>query len=120
MESKTALTTLSTSRWVRSGKSWHSFCTSSERIIASPRQIRHALRHRKAGLTLSGNPRPRKPMQCLLLLRRLLCRFLGLGFLQRLAEDVAERCARIGRTILRHRLLLFGDLHRLDREVRLL
>src|SRR3954470_16549817 len=30
------LTTLSTSRWVRSGKSVHSFCTSSERIIGNP------------------------------------------------------------------------------------
>ena len=40
--------------------------------------------------------------------------------LQRFAEDVAERRARIGRSVLRHSLLLFGDLHRLDREGRLL
>src|SRR5690606_21541855 len=40
--------------------------------------------------------------------------------LQRFAEDVAEAGARIGRTILRDGFLLFGDLHRLDREVRLL
>src|SRR5689334_18471667 len=38
MESKMALTTPSTSRCVRSGKSVHSFCTSSERIIVSPRE----------------------------------------------------------------------------------
>src|SRR5205809_4417354 len=40
--------------------------------------------------------------------------------LQRLAQDVAEARARIGRTILGDRLLLLGDLQRLDREVRLL
>ena len=43
-----------------------------------------------------------------------------LPLLQRLAEDVAEDRARIRRPILRHRLLLFGDLQRLDREGRLL
>ena len=43
-----------------------------------------------------------------------------LGFLQRRAEDVAERSAAVGRAVLRHRLLLFGDLQRLDREGRLL
>src|SRR3546814_20383581 len=42
-----------------------------------------------------------------------------LAGLQRFAEDVAERRTRVRRTILRDGLLLFGDLHRLDREVRL-
>ena len=37
--------------------------------------------------------------------------------LQRLAEDVAQRCARIGRTVLLDGLLLFGELTGLDREV---
>src|SRR5690606_2640173 len=40
--------------------------------------------------------------------------------LQRLAEDVAQRCTRIRRTVLLDGLLLFGDLTCLDREVRLL
>src|SRR5205085_8406695 len=56
-------------------------------------------------------------------LRRLGLAFLGGGFgllLQRRAQDVAERSARIRRSILGDRLLLFGDLHRLDREVGLL
>src|SRR5690606_28789098 len=35
------------------------------------------------------------------------------------AEDVAERRTRVRRTVLRDGFLLFGDLHRLDREVRL-
>ena len=35
-------------------------------------------------------------------------------------EDVAEARAGIGAAVLGHGLLLFGDLHRLDREVRLL
>src|SRR5690606_1159807 len=42
-----------------------------------------------------------------------------LARLQRLAKDVAERRTRIRGTILRNGLLLFRDLHRLDREVRL-
>src|SRR3546814_2965488 len=45
---------------------------------------------------------------------------LGFARLQRFAKDIAQRRARIGRTILLHRLLLLGDLHRLDREGRLL
>src|SRR4051812_16380689 len=44
----------------------------------------------------------------------------GVALLEGLAEDVAERRTRIRRTILRDRLLLLGDLHRLDREGRLL
>src|SRR5688500_20155164 len=44
----------------------------------------------------------------------------ALLLLQRLAEDVAEAGARIGRAVLGHRLLLLGDLQRLDREIRLL
>src|SRR3546814_8639951 len=42
-----------------------------------------------------------------------------LAGLQRFAEDVAERRTRVRRTVLRDGLLFFGDLHRLDREVRL-
>src|SRR3546814_10474406 len=45
---------------------------------------------------------------------------LGFARLQRFAKDIAQRRARIGRTTLLHRLLLLGDLHRLDREGRLL
>jgi hypothetical protein len=37
------------------------------------------------------------------------------GF-ERGAEDVAERSARVGRAILRDRLLLLGDFERLDRD----
>src|SRR5690606_34767685 len=48
------------------------------------------------------------------------CLASALLLLQRLAQDVAEARARIGRAILRHRLLLLGDLERLDREVGLL
>src|ERR1700752_272587 len=40
--------------------------------------------------------------------------------LEGLAEDFAERRARVGRTVLRDSLLLFGELQRLDREGRLL
>src|SRR5262245_48326379 len=39
--------------------------------------------------------------------------------LQRGAEDVAERSAGVGRAVLGHRLLLFGDLQRLDRDLHL-
>src|SRR3546814_20607147 len=42
-----------------------------------------------------------------------------LAGLQRFAEDVAERRTRVRRTVLRDGLLFFGDLHRLDRDVRL-
>ena len=42
------------------------------------------------------------------------------AFFQRRAQDVAQRGAGIGGAILRHRLLLLGDLHRLDREIGLL
>src|SRR3546814_16983303 len=45
---------------------------------------------------------------------------LGFARLQRFAKDIAQRRARIGRTILLHRLLLLGDLLPLDRESRLL
>ena len=38
--------------------------------------------------------------------------------LQRRAQDVAQRRARVGRAILCNRLLLFGDLHRLEAVVR--
>src|SRR5438046_366454 len=44
---------------------------------------------------------------------------LGAG-LQRFAKDIAQRRTRIRRAILRDGLLLLGDLHRLDREVRFL
>src|SRR5690606_14647246 len=33
------------------------------------------------------------------------------------AQDVAERCARIGRTEIGHGFTLFGDFERLDREL---
>src|SRR6476620_7460840 len=39
-----------------------------------------------------------------------------LGFAQGGTEDVAERCTGIGRAILRHGFLLFGDFQRLDRD----
>src|SRR3546814_16965146 len=39
---------------------------------------------------------------------------------QRRAKDVTQRRARIRRAILRHGLLLLGDLHRLDRQSGLL
>src|SRR5690349_19747262 len=114
MESKMALTTPSTSRCVRSGKSLHSFCTSSERIIQHPR-VRifwpgPKLPLGPLRLTLSGKFCTRKkevkaashqetpPFELLLFLGRLLGS-LGL-FLQRSAEDVAERCAGIRRTVL--------------------
>src|SRR5215218_5498184 len=138
MESKIALTTPSTSRWVRSGKSLHNFCTSSERIIGVPEtgflKPGPKLPLGPLRVTLSGKSCTRKkevkaaspgslhretpPFELLLLLGGLLGS-LGL-FLQRCAEDVAERRAGIRRAILRHGLLLFGELHRLDREVRLL
>src|SRR5690606_18515908 len=44
----------------------------------------------------------------------------GSALLERFAQDVAERGTRVRRTVLFDRLLLFGDLARLDREVRLL
>ena len=45
----------------------------------------------------------------------------GLGlFLERRAEDIAERRAAVGRAVLRDRLFFVGDLDRLDRERRLL
>src|SRR5688572_4385281 len=43
-----------------------------------------------------------------------------LRLLQRLAEDIAQRRARIRRSILRDRLLFLGDLQRFHREIRLL
>src|SRR5438445_5246953 len=82
----------------------------------------------RLGATLSGNPVSRKkdlkaasheetpPFPLLLLLLRGLFGSLGL-FLQGLPQNVAERRARIRRAILSDRLLLLGDLHRLDREV---
>src|SRR5690242_17125096 len=135
MESKMALTTPSTSRCVRSGKSVHSFCTSSERIILTPHQglagpalprtrgqaCAHAVRKLCHTQDRSGWRRlskKRRLFQLLLLLGGL---FAGFGLLlERSAQDVAERSAGVGRTVLRHLLLLLGDLHRLDREVRLL
>src|SRR3954452_23850313 len=39
--------------------------------------------------------------------------------LQRGAENVAQRRARIGRAVLRDRFLLFGDFQRLDRNLHL-
>src|SRR3954468_14032199 len=39
-----------------------------------------------------------------------------LALLQRSAENVAKRRARIGRAVLGDRLFLFGDLERLDRH----
>src|SRR5437868_11893830 len=134
-----ALTTPSTSRCVRSGKSVHNFSTSSERIIGNPAAILwtgpNSPRTRdRLRTTLSGNSCPRKPdltggvldpngretppYQLLLLF--------GLGlrggslFFQCCAKDVAERRARVRAAVLRDRLLFLGDLHRLDREIGLL
>src|SRR6476661_8079335 len=127
MESKIALTTPSTSRCVRSGKSAHNCCTSSERIIGVPasgiwtgpetppraacksgcqEKLPHASRKRKAASRLET-----PPFQLLFLLCRLLAGF-GL-FLERRAEDIAERRAGVRRAILSDGLLLLGDLHRL-------
>src|SRR4051794_33175314 len=39
--------------------------------------------------------------------------------LERGAEDVAQRCSRIGGAILRNGFLLFGDFQRLDRDLHL-
>src|SRR6202790_2262860 len=39
--------------------------------------------------------------------------------LERGAENVAQRCPRIGRAVLRDGLLLFGDFQRLDRDLHL-
>src|SRR3954447_6939100 len=44
-------------------------------------------------------------------------RLLGVAVLERGAEDVAERCSRIGRAVLRDGFLLFGDFERLDRHL---
>src|SRR4051794_27483489 len=125
MESKMALTTPSTSRCVRSGKSVQSFCTSSERIIGTPLQdlVRpRPLRREPRGYRLSGNFGSRKqdlrgvsqketPRFPLLLLGFLLgfggglaffflARSLGgfgrLRLFQGLAKDIAQRRARIG------------------------
>src|SRR5437764_1407932 len=57
----------------------------------------------RRGSTFSG-----KPAKNLLVL---------LALFQRGAEDVAKRCARIGRAVLGDRLLLFGDLERFDRHL---
>src|SRR5207248_3106563 len=136
-ESKIALTTPSTSRCVRSGKSVHSCCTSSERIIGvpasggsapTPPRTREPLgiqAVRKVFRTQAGfTRRPLKERRVyrdlgLLLLYRLR-RLGGLRFLESGTEDVAERCAGVRGPILRDRLLLLGDLERLDREIRLL
>src|SRR3569833_3175133 len=82
--------------------------------------------------TLSGNLVSRKtevkaasptkhqetpPFELLLLFGGLLGGFRLL--LQRLAQDVAEARPGVGAAVLRDGLLLLGDLHRLDREVRL-
>src|SRR5687768_13361155 len=40
----------------------------------------------------------------------------GLRLLKRGAEDVTQRGAGVGRAVLRHRLLLLGDLEGLDRQ----
>src|SRR5205085_3196016 len=42
-----------------------------------------------------------------------------LPLLQRRAENVAERRARVGRAVLGDRLLLLGDFQRLDRDANL-
>src|SRR3982751_4394758 len=127
MESKMALTTPSTSRCVSSGKSVHSFCTSSERIICNPAadsswtrcepapSPKHGSRLRA---TLSGNLASRKaevkaasrketpPFELLLLF--------GLGFrsrrllFQSCAQNVAQRGPGVGRAVLRDPLLLLG------------
>jgi hypothetical protein len=41
------------------------------------------------------------------------------SLLQRGAEDVAQRSARVGRAVLRDGFLLFGDFQRLDRHLTL-
>src|SRR3954447_8048689 len=135
-----ALTTPSTSRCVSSGKSVHSFCTSSERIIGNPAadsswthcepapySPKHGGRLRA---TLSGNLASRKtevkaasrketpPFELLLLFG---LRFGSSSLLfQSCAQDITQRGPGVGRAVLRDRLLLLGDLHRLDREVGLL
>src|SRR5438105_13803375 len=140
MESKMALTTPSTSRCVSSGKSVHSFCTSSERIIGNPAAdsswtrcgpAPYSPKHGgRLGATLSGNLASRKtevkaasrketPPFELLLLFGLRFRSRRLLF-QGCSQDVAQRGPGVGRAILRDRLLLLSDLHRLDREVGLL
>src|SRR5688572_18255461 len=48
--------------------------------------------------------------------RRLL---VAAALLERSAENIAQRRARIGRAVLRDRLLLLGDLERLDRDLHL-
>src|SRR3954453_15491193 len=132
MESNMALTTPSTSLCVRSGKSVQSFCTSSERIIENPvkggtgppppalgtaRAARCQETMSHARRILRAAPQEETPPAKRLLFLRL---FRFLGFLQGSATDVAQRRARVRRAILRDGLLLLGDLHRLDREVRLL
>src|SRR5205823_14866828 len=81
----------------------------------------------RLGATLSGNLASRKtevkaasrketpPFELLLLFG---LRFGRGGFLfQGCSQDIAQGGAGVGRAILRDRLLLLGDLHRLDREI---
>src|SRR6185312_10228669 len=47
------------------------------------------------------------------------CLLVLVAVLERGAQDVAQRRARIGRAVLRDGLLLFGDFQRLDRDLHL-
>src|SRR5947209_19317795 len=105
-----ALTTPSTSRCVRSGKSVHSCCTSSERIIGVPAsgwigpyspkntprplaiQAVRKVCSKQAGFARCLSKERRVSRDLALLLFR---RFGGLGFFQGRAKDVPERGARI-------------------------
>src|SRR5687767_4761269 len=113
MESNTAETTFSTSRWLRSGKSLHSFCTSSERIIEVPVKIANvvtpppalgdcvsACRTKEKGADALPHPRP---SFCVVVGRKcptvsgLLLRLLFAGFFQGCPKDVAEAGTAVGR-----------------------
>src|SRR6185369_17071013 len=100
MESKMALTTPSTSRWVRSGKSVQSFCTSSERIIVVPasrmKRPNSPVHTGRLGMRLSGKLAVRKQDYTALSQKNaayskawlfLLGLFPSLGLFERLAQN---------------------------------